>query len=179
MTTTVYLARHATPDWTRTDLVYHLPPGPPLTQKGTAEAGMLGQYFQKAGISRVYTSPLERCLSTAAIAAQPAGIPFEIVHSLTEWQPGEDYQAVINRVWPAFERARQTCRQNGPVALVTHGGPITALLEKLGMQPTLLLEHRIYDHGNPLPPAGAWQATQPDGREEWQLELVFSPEMDG
>jgi broad specificity phosphatase PhoE len=173
---TVYLARHARPDWTRRDLTYHLPPGPPLTSQGRMEAERLGRFFQVEGVTRIYTSPLERCLRTAEIAAEVAGSPIVIDHSLTEWQPGENTETVARRIWPLFERVRLACSVDGPSALVTHGGPVAALLERLGMQPELLKGHRKYDHNNPLPPAGVWQASL-DGEEGlWELRMVFAPE---
>ena len=61
----IYLARHATPDWSRTDLPYHLLPGPPLVPQGEAEAAELGRFLREAGVSRLYTSPLERARRTA------------------------------------------------------------------------------------------------------------------
>ena len=41
----IYLIRHATPDWTRKDIPYHLPPGPPLIEQGLAEAQALAAFL--------------------------------------------------------------------------------------------------------------------------------------
>ena len=68
MIPTIYLIRHATPDWSRTDLVYHLPPGPPLTAQGEAEAAKLGDFLRDMDVRHIFTSPLVRCLRTAEIA---------------------------------------------------------------------------------------------------------------
>lgn len=171
----VYLARHATPDWTRRDLSYHLPPGPPLTPQGVAEAEALGGFLQGAGAAKVFTSPLERCLHTARIAAGLIPAPVEVLPHLVEWQPGEAPSDVVRRLWPAIEQALQTGRQNGPSALITHGGPIAVLLEECGMSSETLAGHRIYDHNNPLPPAGVWRMTRDREQETWNLCLVFKP----
>jgi broad specificity phosphatase PhoE len=175
MQTTIFLARHATPDWTRRELSYHLPPGPPLTSKGEQEAESLGIYMREAGVAIIYSSPLDRCLHTAQIAASAAGAQLVTVHSLTEWQPGETYESITRRLWPAFENARRSSRSGQPAALVTHGGPIAALLLQLGMDQNTLVSHRIYDNNNPLPPAGVWQVWQDGDRKDWQTELVFTP----
>jgi broad specificity phosphatase PhoE len=174
MPTTIYLVRHATPDWTRTDLTYHLPPGPPLSKDGITEAQTLGVFLRSLQVSRIYTSPLERCLRTAELAGEAAGVPVEVVSGLTEWQPGESYDLVAKRMWPTVKKALAQCRQNGPPSLVTHGGPIAALLLRMGMDPDILASHRTYDNHNPLPPAGVWRVTYEDERDCWDLCLVSS-----
>lgn len=175
-TLTIYLVRHATPDWSRTDIPYHIPPGPPLTEQGRAEAEALGAFLHQAGVRQIFTSPLERCHHTAQIAGALAGAPVETLPELGEWSPGETMQAMRERTWPAFEQACLACAETGPVALVTHGGPVLVLLEALGMPPEVSREHRIYDHRNPLPPAGAWLAQRNGQGEAWALELVFTPQ---
>lgn len=175
MPTTIYLVRHATPDWTRTELSYHLPPGPPLTEEGLDEARAVGGFLHKNKVSHIYTSPLARCLQTAQAAGKAAGVPVEVDHSLTEWQPGETYTSVASRMWPTIQKALAHCRHNGPAALVTHGGPIAALLGRMGMAPDVLASHRIYDNHNPLPPAGVWRVGHAEGTDTWELDLVRMP----
>jgi broad specificity phosphatase PhoE len=175
MPTILYLARHATPDWTRTELSYHLPPGPPLTEEGEKEAEDLGKFFRKNNVSIIFTSPLDRCYQTAKTAGEASGTPVEIVHSLTEWQPGENYASVASRMWPTIKKAIGYSNQFGPTALITHGGPIAALLGRMGMDADVLASHRIYDNNNPLPPAGVWQAVYLDNGESWEWKQVFKP----
>jgi broad specificity phosphatase PhoE len=176
----IYLIRHATPDWTRDDLVYHLPPGPPLTEQGVAEARSLGEFLASSGLKKIYTSPLERCSRTAGIIAGITGAQVEVLPDLREWQPGEDRASILTRCWPILERACQPAAEGGPVALITHGLPIEVLLEELGLDETELVRNRIYDHRNVVPPAGVWEARRsssegnPSG--SWQLRLVFVPE---
>ena len=59
------------------------------------------------------------------------------------------------------------------VAVVTHGGPIAALLLALGMDEATLERHRVYDHRNPLPTAGAWLATRDGEDQSWNLKLIY------
>jgi broad specificity phosphatase PhoE len=174
MPTTIYLARHATPDWKRTDLTYHLPPGPPLSEEGITEAQSLGVLLRSMQVSLIYTSPLERCLRTAELAGEVAGIPVEVVSGLTEWQPGESYDSVAKRMWPTVKTALAYSRHNGTPSLITHGGPIAALLLSMGMDPDTLASHRIYDNNNPLPPAGVWRVTYEDEGDCWDQCLVTS-----
>jgi len=173
--TTIYLARHATPDWSRHDLPYHLPPGPPLTETGISEASALGEFLCQAGVQKVFSSPLERCEKTAQIVTRMGGMPLQVIPELQEWQPGEDSQAVHARLWPVFNRAVQISQEAGPVAIITHGGPIGVLLCHLGLGEEGLRRARRFDRNNPLPPAGAWKITPDPLNGSWSLELVFIP----
>ena len=170
----IYLIRHATPDWSRSDLAYHVPPGPPLVEQGRQEAQALGGFLRGVGVRRLFTSPLERCQVTAEIAAAAAQLAVQVEGGLIEWQPGEDKATVTARMWPVFEAALRAGEADGPVGLVSHGGPIAMLLLRLGMDEATLAAQRCFDHGNPLPPAGAWEARR-DG-DGWRLSLAFTPE---
>ncbi len=75
---TIYLARHASPDWNRKDIPYHIPPGPPLTPQGRLEAAALGAFLRPAGVSTIASSPLERCQHTAQIVGAALGLPVEV-----------------------------------------------------------------------------------------------------
>lgn len=172
----VFLARHATPDWSRTDIPYHLPPGPPLTGKGLQEAQALGRFFQQAGVRQILCSPMERCYHTARIAAEIAAARLQVLNELGELQPGENQESLRGRLGPVFFQAAESSTPAAPLALVTHGGPVAFLLAELGLPPAELEQHkRLYDHRNPLPPAGAWRAVRRPDTASWDLELVFTP----
>src|SRR5688572_17346761 len=100
---TIYLIRHATPDWERTDIPYDIPPGPALTQHGEREAQQLGHFLKNAGIKKLYHSPLERCARTAQIASTIAGVPVLENNALAEWRKGETEAEMHNRFWPVLE----------------------------------------------------------------------------
>lgn len=171
----MYLIRHATPDWGREDLPYHLPPGPPLVELGTHEAIELGEYLSNQGVSLLYTSPLERCLRTAQISAQFSSAAVVVHDNLLEWQPGESEESVRERVYSVFQEAN---REGDGIGLVTHGGPIAMLLLSLGMDIQTLQTKRIYDRNNPVPPAGVWHATRDGLNNPWNLRLSFIPSLD-
>jgi broad specificity phosphatase PhoE len=175
ITEKVYIIRHASPDWTRDDIPYHLPPGPPLVEQGLEEARTLGSFLKQAGVSLLLSSPLERCQRTAEIASREAHASLQIIPELTEIQPGEDYENMRQRLLPVFKRAAVESRRNGAVALVTHGEPTAVLLRSLGMSAERLEKQRIFDHGNPLPPAGAWLAVRHDSEPDWRLRIAYLP----
>ncbi len=176
----IFLVRHATPDWSRTDLSYHLPPGPPLTPQGEREAADLGEYLRGAGVRQLYTSPLERCLHTAQIAAKVVGVPVLEEAGLREWVPGESESEVRARIRPVWERVgggETNGHQPEPAALITHGGPIALLLADLGMDANTLAQYRrIFDRNNPLPPAGVWRVARAAPGSLWELKLAYLPE---
>ena len=176
---TIFLARHASPDWNRNDIPYHIPPGPPLTSQGCLEAAALGAFLRPAGLVTILASPLERCHHTAQIVGDVLDLPVQIDDLLTEWQPGESSDVLGSRMRRIFNETWQAGERNGHEAalLLTHGGPIMELLRQLGMTDKTIEQHRIYDHRNPVPPAGVWQVRRPADNTPWTLNLVFIPEV--
>lgn len=177
MTVKIYLARHATPDWSRTDIRYDVPPGPPLTAQGEAEAAQLGEFLRKAGVKRIYASPLERTRRTAEIAGGLIGVTPITEETIAEWRRGESEAEVSARLNGFWEKLYRESESVGPLAVVTHGGPIKAMLQNLGMSRATADEYcRKFDRGNPLPPAGVWLAMNSTIETPWQLDLVFTPQ---
>jgi broad specificity phosphatase PhoE len=169
----IYLARHGTPEWNQPGMIYHLPPGPALTEKGLEEAAELAEFFQKIAVYQYFTSPLERCLRTAMIVQQKLGAVLETRKELIEVQPGEADDHILARAWSVFQEACAWSKENGPAALVTHGGVVRVMLLGLGLDPASMAQY-AFDHGNPVPPAGAWRVDGlPDGG--WNLNLEFVP----
>lgn len=172
----VFLARHASPDWSRTDIRYDIPPGPPLTAAGEEEAARLGEFLANQGVVKLYASPMERTRRTAEIAAGVAAIPWQESHEIGEWRREEQFNAVLERVYPFWQQACEESRSIGPIALISHGGPVLSLLEKLKVDPQELTHYRNqFDHRNPLPPAGAWVTTRDALDSYWDVRLVFAP----
>jgi broad specificity phosphatase PhoE len=174
--TIVYLARHGTPDWTMKDIRYDVPPGPPLVEKGEREARQLGEFLRSAGVRTVYASPLVRAQRTAELAGDVAGLPITVLDNIAEYRREENDDAVFTRFVASFAAAAEEAAANGPVALVSHGGPVRVMLERLGVSSDHVWHYRRqFDHQNPLPPAGAWELSR-YGSEPWEARLVFSPQ---
>lgn len=173
---TLYLIRHATPDWSRKDIPYDIPPGPPLTIKGQQEAQALGIFLEKAGIKKLYYSPLERSEHTAKIVASVSNVPIVEQAGLAELRTGEVESEIHARLWPVLEASVAESAQLGPLGLVTHGGLVSHLLKRLGLTHERFEEHlKMFDHANPMPPAGVWIAQKNTNDQTWNLELVFTP----
>jgi broad specificity phosphatase PhoE len=177
MLPTIYLIRHATPDWSLKDIPYFIPPGPPLTAQGDREAAQLGEFLRDMGVKHLLASPLIRCSRTAELAAAVAGAAYAIDVRLAEQRPEEQPQDVLARVWPVWVQAGERCLADGPLALVSHGGPIQHLLTELGLDAKLMTQYKTqFDRSNPLPPAGAWRAVRPTPDAPWALDLAFTPD---
>jgi len=171
----IYLARHATPDWSRKDIRYDVEPGPDLIRQGEEEAAKLGEFLRTAGVTCIYASPLVRTRRTAEIAGAVAGIPVVINNAVREYTREENDQLVFARLQPILDELTQRASAEGPFAIVTHGGPVRVMLERLGVDRDELWHYRRqFDHQNPLPPAAAWELTHV-GNKVWQMRLAFSP----
>lgn len=170
----IYLARHATPDWNRRDIRYDVAPGPDLVPQGEEEAARLGHFLRSAGVKQLVASPLVRTRRTAEIAGDIAGAPVRIDEAVREYSNEENDQIIFDRFFPKLEELLKVAGDTGPIAIVTHGGPVRVMLERLGVSRDELWHYRRqFDHQNPLPPAAAWELTR--SGQNWQARLVFSP----
>jgi len=177
MPATLYLIRHATPDWSRNDIRYDIPPGPPLTTQGEAEAKQLGEFLRSTNITHLYASPLERSTRTAQIAAEALGLQVETDLDLAEWMKGEPEATVLERCRRCLDAALDESLTRGPLALVTHGGPIRLLLADIGLDRAEIDHYRrTFDRDNPVPPAGVWRITRSNSGHLEKPELVFTPQ---
>ncbi|MEX1019468.1 MAG: histidine phosphatase family protein [Litorilinea sp.] len=185
-----FLMRHATPDWSRTDIPYDVPPGPPLTPAGEAEAHAAAQFLLDQGITRILVSPLARTHRTGEIIAAHLNLPYTIAPEIAEWRGDENEDAVAVRsrtFWDTLwtSATSDTAHAHDCPLLVTHGGPSRLLLHSLGL-PVAELEHfrAQFDHNNPMPPAGIWRIEQnadtanaslAETSPPWTMKLVFAP----
>ena len=120
---------------------------------------------------------MERTTRTAQIAAAALGLAVETKLDLAEWEQGELEASVLTRCRAFLDEALDESETRGPLALVTHGGPIRLLLADLGLDQAEMTHYRrTFDRDNPVPPAGVWRVTRSaDGRIE-KPELVFTPQ---
>jgi broad specificity phosphatase PhoE len=173
----ILLLRHASPEWDRTDIPYDIPPGPPLSLKGEKEAKALAAFLKTEGVVKLYYSPFERSARTARVISVLNGIDSMEDKRLSEWRSIDERETQVReRMLSIFERAAQESAEIGPIGLVSHGGPVAALLQALGIDQDELASHRkLFDGPNPLPPAGAWKAEQGPGDHTWNFKLEFVP----
>ncbi len=104
----LYLARHATTDWSgvrfcgRTD--------PPLNRAGRAQAAELAHAFARARLTtpRIWSSPARRARDTATPIATALGAPVELDERLREVDfgltEGRTFEE-LERAWPAIARS--------------------------------------------------------------------------
>jgi broad specificity phosphatase PhoE len=177
--TKIYLVRHASPDGTLKNIPYDIHPGPPLSPKGEKEAEALAEFLKAQGVVKLYYSPFERSARTAQIISAHIGIPGAEEKRLAEWREvDEQGTKVAERMSLVFDDISKESARIGPIALVSHGGPIAFLLLALGIENEKLAEfRRKFDSTNPLPPAGVWGAEWNEQDKTWNLDLLFIPSM--
>lgn len=73
-TTYVLMIRHGENDWVGTDRLAGRTPGVHLNDKGRKQAADLAELLKPQPIAAVYSSPLERCMETAAPVATALGL---------------------------------------------------------------------------------------------------------
>ena len=167
---TFYLVRHAAPvlGW---PTPYNVCPGPPLSDLGRRQAAELAGFLAAQGVIAVHTSPFARAQETAEAIAASVGCRPVPWPDLSEGAPGEGEDALRARVLRGWQAIREI-EQPGPVAIVTHGSPVKAILHALN-DGRVDLSQYVFDYHNPLPPGGAWRAHWQG--ERWNLALVFQP----
>jgi broad specificity phosphatase PhoE len=160
-----------------TDIPYDIHPGPPLSPKGEKEAEALAEFLNAHGIVKLYYSPFARSARTAQIIRARSDIPCVEEIRLVEWcKADEKRDRVTERMSLVFDDIARESAVIGPVALVSHGGPIACLLLALGIEEDALSVFRKkFDGSNPLPPAGVWTAEWDEEAKTWDLVLLFMP----
>jgi broad specificity phosphatase PhoE len=163
----IFLVRHGSvhnPE----GLKYWRLPGFPLSERGVEEAGETARFLQGRSIERIYHSPLERCVQTAAVVARVVGAPLVQSDEISEWDEGEslrDVQARMNRFWTMLR-----AEPGGTAAVVSHRDPLRVLM--LSLAGRRLAE--VYDLAVlPLEPGEVWLLRPGPGMTHF--ENVFAP----
>jgi broad specificity phosphatase PhoE len=119
----------------------------PLTKKGKKEIEYLAKTLSETKISAIYCSPVFRAVETARILGRPHKLGAQTVEDLTEAKlkrefvgkkgrkrilttPGafdETYQELQERMVRSIDEIEK--KASGNVMVVSHGDPITALLQ--------------------------------------------------
>lgn len=155
--TEILLARHGETDWNLQGRVQgHT--DTPLNATGLEQARALADQLAREPLLAVYTSDLVRARDTAAIVADLHGLDVKLDPDLREknfgswegltdveirerfpdavrgrWGDGETTEEVVERTIGAVERIRDR-QLAGPVLVVSHGGPLRAILGHLAVE---------------------------------------------
>jgi broad specificity phosphatase PhoE len=146
---TFFLIRHANNDFVGRTITGWTP-GVHLNTEGREQAARLARKLTGRGITRLYSSPLERAVETAEPIAQELTITLEICDSFTEVQAGDwtgkTYaQLEHDRRWPQFNDYRSVTRiPGGELMLETQTRFVTELLclrERYGDETMAVVSH--------------------------------------
>jgi broad specificity phosphatase PhoE len=157
--TTFLLVRHGETDWNFERRVQGQADRP-LNDTGRAQASALADELESEPIDVVYSSDLVRAHETARTVAERKGLPvialpelrekhFGSWEGLTEedvlarfpearrghWGDAETNEEVTSRVLAALQRIAET-HPHGRVLVVSHGGPLRAVLRHCGADGT-------------------------------------------
>jgi probable phosphoglycerate mutase len=149
--TAILLARHGETDWNGERRVQGHSDRP-LNDRGHAQARALAESLAHEPLDAVYSSDLARARDTALAVAGPRGLPVGVVEALREkhfgtwegltdaavlrrfpqalggeWGDGETSSAMSTRVVEAL-RHIAGAHPGGSVLVVSHGGPLRAVL---------------------------------------------------
>jgi len=155
--TEILLVRHGETDWNLESRVQgHT--DRPLNATGLEQARALADLLARAPLVAIYASDLVRARDTAVIVAEAHGLDVKLDSDLREknfgswegltdveilrrfpdavrgrWGDGETTEAVAERATAAIDRIR-ALHTAGPVLVVSHGGPLRAILAHLGVE---------------------------------------------
>jgi broad specificity phosphatase PhoE len=174
--TTILLARHGETDWNAQRRVQGHS-DTPLNDNGRAQALALAETLDGAVVDAVYSSDLARASDTAQVVADRLGLPVRVLPELRErhfgtwegltdkeilarfpaaksgsWGDGETKEEMRERVLAGLRRIAAE-HPGGRVLVVTHGGPVRALLVESGL-----------DGRGPIPNCSLYEVRFRDGR---------------
>lgn len=154
--TTILLARHGETDWNRQRRVQGHS-DTPLNETGRAQARALAETLDDAELDAVYASDLARARDTAQVVADRKGLTVTVLPELRErnfgtwegltddeilarfpaartgsWGDAETTEELAERVLGALHQIA-AAHPGGHVLVVTHGGPVRALLVESGL----------------------------------------------
>lgn len=87
--TFVLLIRHGENEWVNKGLLAGRTPGVHLNEKGRQQAFALVDFLQRQPLHAIYSSPLERCMETAAPLAEARGLPIQVEEGVIEVDYGD------------------------------------------------------------------------------------------
>ena len=114
---TLYLARHGETTWNLEGRLQGQRFGGELTALGRSQAEDLAALAPTLGLTRLYSSPLDRALTTARLVSQATGLPATVHETLAEVDFGDAIGLTLSEVevrWPGFTARREADRWRTP-----------------------------------------------------------------
>jgi|SRR5215469_2814031 len=151
--TTFYLIRHALNDFVGLRLAGWMT-GVHLNDDGRLQARRLAEKLAPAGITKIYSSPLERALETAQPLAEATGLKVQTNQSFVEIQAGAWVGKRFDELkedpqWQAFNQFRSGVRvPGGELMLETQTRMVTEMLQLRDTQPDGKIA--IVSHADPI-----------------------------
>ncbi len=162
---TFLLIRHAENDLVGGGRIAGRMPGVHLNAKGREQAEKLAARLAGAGIARIFSSPLERALETAAPLAARLALEVEVREAFTEVGFGEWTGRQFDELrrhprWRAFNTFRSGTRiPGGELAVEVQWRMVTEMERLREMYPELVIA--VFSHGDPIKSALAYYAGVP------------------
>lgn len=150
--TKVVLVRHARSTANAEGILAGRLPGVALDEVGRAQATALADLLRGLVVAAAYTSPLQRCRETAALAGWPAA---ETVDDLNEcdygsWSGRPLAQLRGLPVWKEIQESPSTVRFPGGEAMTEMSQRIVSAVERLAGQHRSDETIIVFSHGDPL-----------------------------
>jgi probable phosphoglycerate mutase len=150
---TLLLIRHGNHDFVNRRIVSWMP-GVHINEEGREEAERLGEALAGAGISAIYSSPLERTLETAAPIAQRLDLAVRTNDAFGEIRVGDWTDVAIEDLdrdprWRDFNRFRSGVRPPGGEMMIEVQARMVAGIERVRAEHSGQVV-AIVSHGDPI-----------------------------
>ncbi|MCI0519869.1 MAG: histidine phosphatase family protein [Chloroflexi bacterium] len=152
---TLLLIRHAENDYVKKGRMAGRTPGVHLNEKGRAQAQTLAEKLSKAPVKAIYSSPLERCLETAAPLAQALGLEVTPAAGLMETDVGEWAGQTLKslrrlKAWRAVQITPSLFRFPGGESFAEAQLRITAEILAIAARYEAKDMLALFSHGDPI-----------------------------
>jgi len=141
----LHLVRHGEVDNPR-HVVYAALPGFELSDLGRRQAREAARYLSSQPIVAVWSSPLERALSTAAVIAARSDLPVLVDEELTEWRIADDWAGIVWEDLPTERPGELEAYLERPWDLPFGGESLADLAQR--MRDVLLRLHERHTEGD-------------------------------
>lgn len=193
----IYLIRHGETAGNRSRVVQL--PETPLSERGLAQAGLLGKRVAGLGITRIVTSDMARARMTADAVEAATAVPLSVDPDLQERNFGDlrgtpyaelmeqgidffapGYEPPNGESWGVFHRRvdrawQSACRiaesLEGHLAVVTHGLVLHSIASRLAEVPASELAPESYGRDGPPIRFGNTALSRLAGPAPWRFEL--------